>query len=577
MSGVDSIDKIIVFIHIKVYNKAIMEHTESAGQNLTISVGFSWKSVFGILVIGLAGAFFLYHTFNLHSQFLEFKWDGLAVGNFNHLLWNLAEGRGAVDARLSPLAAARVPLLLHALAPLYRIWPNPLFLPVIQTAALAVAAAGIFMLGLRYLTRLRALLLTLLYCFYPPIHAMSSASFNPAVLATPFVTGAILAAIDRKPLRLAICLFLSLACDLRTAALLLPLTIWAVARMSDRKWIAACVLTAACAVIGWVPFRADEAMGPIVFFGTLIAPYLFWGLAILEGWTDNQLKKRSILLAAVGPILFAGAVFASAAAGPFIMQKHSGVSHLPVRKSALNSMLDRIPRDAQVITTPLFMPRLANRSGVQLLTAAVAGNPSEADYALLDLEGAAAQEKVGSLEKFLKNGWYPIENIGSVVLVSKNPAETQKKLFGSVDLKNDRPFLILKAQARKAIELVGFTMDADQGDADVVRFSFYWRKLRNSRAPYTMSVDVVGVEGNRIYTAAKPLCYGLHPFPKWKIGEVVREEYAFVVPERLQNTAYEVRLSVNDERTGGVIEMKSSVRGAIDAEGRVRLIALDAI
>ncbi len=540
-------------------------------------------------IAGLSAlVFLLLHLWTMNARFLEFKWDGVSLGNFSHLLWSLAQGLPPEGAAESLLEWFRIPAILYVLAPLYRLWPDPFFLPMVQAAALAVAAGAVFALGSHYLSRVRALILTLLFCFYPPVYAMSSASFHPAILAVPFLILAIVAAVHHKPAGILVCAALALACDLRAGFLALPILVW-LAR-SDRghavRWWIASGLVVAAGILGWTPLRIrQEGMGPVIFYGALTAPYLFWALCALENWADRVLSKRSLLLAFLSPVFFAGAVFASAIMSPAMMDSHPGVSQMPVRKSAVQALIDRIPADAEVLTTPVFLPRFSNRTDVALLGAGSSGlqdAPSTAPrYALADLGGAGAKLEhaaaaAAAIQPLLKQGWAPIESMGGVVLFSERPGAAAKTLYSTVDLGEDRPYLVFSAKAA-AIELVGFTMTQDENNADVIRFSFYWRKWKSARDMYAVQLSVVDAEGQVVYSVNRLLCYGLYRFEDWKTGEAVKDDFSFVVPEHLKNSSYEVRLELQRQPGFAPEPLASPIDGATDPQGRVRLIALDAI
>lgn len=541
------------------------------------------------VIAGLSAlVFLLIHLWTLNARFLEFKWDGVSLGNFSHLLWGLAQGLPPEGASQNLFQWFRIPAILYLLAPLYRLWPSPLFLPMVQALALAVAAGTVFALGSHYLSRVRALILTLLFCFYPPIYAMSSASFHPAILAVPLLILAILSAVQRRAAGVLICAALALACDLRAGFLVLPILVWLgkTDRAQSARWWIASGLVAAAGLLGWAPLRIDqEGMGPVIFYGALTAPYLFWALCALENWTDRMLSKRSLLLAFLSPIFFAGAVCASAIMSPAIMESHPGVSQLPVRKSAMQTMIDRIPADAEVLTTPVFLPRFSNRTDVSLLGSSPSRDaaPSAAPrYALTNLGGAGADldqaaAAANAMQPLIKKGWAPVESLGGVVLFSERPGADAKTLYSTVDLREDRPYLVFAAKAA-SIELVGFTMAQDAGNADIIRFSFYWRKLQaNASDVYAVELSVVDADGKAVYSVNRLLCYGLYPFEDWEKGEAVKDEFSFVVPERLQNSSYEVRLQLQKQPGPRPEPLVSSVEGAIDAQGRARLIALDAI
>ncbi len=536
-------------------------------------------------MIGLSVFVFLVlHAWNLSNRFLEFKWDGASLGNYSHQLWSIAHGTSPAAGPADAAAWFQVPAILYLLAPLYRLWPSPLFLPIVQTAALAAAAVAVFFMGAQFLPKGRAMILALLFCFYPPIYAMCTASFHPSVLALPFLTAAILCSLTSRFRAAGFFAALILLCDLRAGLIAIPLCLWA-ARSSSKVWFVLAAVFGASAFVGWRPAGAEEGMGPWIILGALSAPYLILALCVLERWADRALSKRSLLLALISPVFFAGVVFASAIMTPAMIESHPGVSKMPVRQSAMQSLIDKIPADAQVLTTPVFLPRFSNRTDVALLgDGPVPASSDKNRYALADLGGAGAnldllEASSASLRELVRGGWAPVESLGGVVLFSEVPGARAKELFvPDVDVKVDRPYLILGAEAMDAIELLGFTMSPDAENPDLIRFSFYWRKLKSAAgAAFAPQLSVVDASGRSVYSVQRLLCYGLYPLADWRTGEVVKDEFLFVVPERLQGTSYEVRLGLLSRPDSRPVPMRSPVDGALDSEGRVRLIALDAI
>jgi len=536
------------------------------------------------IMIGLCVCVFLaLHAWNLSNRFLEFKWDGVSLGNYSHQLWNIAHSSS--DAGPAETAWFKVPAVLYLLAPLYRLWPNPLFLPIVQTAALAAAAVALFFMGSQFLPKGRAMILALLFCFYPPIYAMCTTSFHPSVLALPFLTAAILCLLVSRFRAAGILAALILLCDLRAGLIAVPLCLWAARSSSKVFWYALAGVFVAAAALGWRPASAEEGIGPWIILGALSAPYLILALCVLERWADRALSKRSLFLALVSPIFFAGAVFASAIITPAMIESHPGISKMPVRQSAMRTLIGKIPADAQVLTTRVFLPRFSNRADVALLgDGPVAASSGKGRYALADLGGAGAnlelaEESSEALRELVRKGWAPVESLGGVVLFSENPGANAKELFvPDVDVRTDRPYLILGAKAMDVIELLGFTMSPDPVNPDLIRFSFYWRKLKDSAdAAFAPQISVVDGFGRSVYSVQRLLCYGLYPLADWEVGEVVKDEFLFVVPERLQESSYEVRLGLLSRPHSRPVSMRSPIDGALDAEGRVRLIALDAI
>lgn len=534
-----------------------------------------------IMIAACVLLFLVMHAWNLNGRFIEFKWDGAALGNYSHQLWSISHSTTSGPSS-SPWYL--IPAILYVLAPIYQLFPSLLFLPIVQTIALAIAAVAVFFTGNIFLSKARALILALLFCFYPPIYAICTASFSPAVLALPFLMLSIYFLLkERRGLAMLFAAMI-LLCDLRAGLSAVPLCLWASRRFADTRWYAVTVLTAAAGIWGWIYLPAEDGMGPLMIFGALSAPYVIYGLCLLERWVDRVLSRRSIFLALLSPVFFAGVVCASAVITPAMMDSHPGISRLPVRQSAMMTLLKNIPENAEVLTTPVFLPRFSNRPGIGLLGEKIlSSDPSRTRYALADLGGAGtnldqAEEAGAALRELMTQGWGPIQEVGGIVLFSDHPGAALQNLYTpNVDVSKDRPYLVLRAGIRDAIELVGFTMNPDAENPDLIRFSFYWRKLGASAVAYAPQLSVVGSDGRRAYSVQRLMCYGLYPFEEWKIGEIVKDDFLFVVPDDLQGSAYELRLGLLERPRNRPAAMSSPVEGALDPEGRVRLIALDAI
>lgn len=539
------------------------------------------SSTLWIMIAVCVVLFLLMHAWNLNGRFIEFKWDGAALGNYSHQLWNISHFGSAQTGSTSWFL---IPAIMYALAPLYRLLPSPLFLPIVQTIALAIAAVVVFFTGNLFLTKFRALILALFFCFYPPIYIICAASFSPAILALPLLMLSVYFLLkDRWGLAM-IFVGLILLCDFRAGLAAVPLCLWASRRFAARLWYSMAGLMTGAGIVGWIFSSADDGIGALIILGALSAPYVIYGLCLLGRWVDRVLSRRSIFLALLSPVLFAGVVCASAVITPAMMDSHPGISRIPVRQSAMMTLLENIPENAQVLTTPVFLPRFSNRSDIGLLGEKITSSDSkQTRYALADLGGAGtnldqAEEAGAALRELLKQGWGPIQEVGGVVLFSDHPGAALQKLYTpNVNIAKDRPYLVLRAGIMDAIELVGFTMNPDTENSDLIRFSFYWRKLGDFSGAYAPQLSVVGPNGRQVYSVQRLMCYGLYPIQEWKIGEIVKDDFLFVVPDDLQGSAYELRLGLLERPRGRAVAMSSPVEGALDSEGRVRLIALDAI
>ena len=141
-----------------------------------------------------------YNTF--HSAIFD-------LGIFAQVVWNTAHGRWfettldrATNISLigSFLSVHVVPILL-LLAPLYRLWPDPRLLLILQTLALGVAAWPLYVIA-RQCTgnSMSALIVACCYLAYPALGFLNLFDFHSTVLAIPLTFLAYWAWLGKRPL-----------------------------------------------------------------------------------------------------------------------------------------------------------------------------------------------------------------------------------------------------------------------------------------------------------------------------------------------------------------------------------------
>ena len=117
---------------------------------------------------------------------------GSDLGIFVNLFWNLTHGNGWYNGMLERnfLGEHFSPLLV-LIAPLYRIWPAPECLLVVQSAALAVGAWPIYRLARFRLGHGAGLVAMYAYFVYPPLLGAALHDFHEVALAVPLLGFAI--------------------------------------------------------------------------------------------------------------------------------------------------------------------------------------------------------------------------------------------------------------------------------------------------------------------------------------------------------------------------------------------------
>ena len=118
------------------------------------------------------------------------------LGYFSQVVWNTANGRwfettisrSTSSELIGNYLGEHVTPVLMLIAPLYRLWPDPRLLLVLQTAGVASGALPLFALARRVTgKRTHALIVALGYLAYPALGFVNLFDFHPIALSIPAV------------------------------------------------------------------------------------------------------------------------------------------------------------------------------------------------------------------------------------------------------------------------------------------------------------------------------------------------------------------------------------------------------
>ena len=169
----------------------------------------------GLIALGLVMAVFLgifvAQTWALHRHFGTYGFD---VGIYDQGTWLLSQLKAPfVTIRGLDLFGEHASYILVLVAPLYRLWPDPRLLLLLQAIALAVPAWIVYRLGVRHLGNQAAgLAVAVAYLAYPAMQWALTWQFHPETLAAAFLALAALAADGRRTRLMAVWLGLALLC-----------------------------------------------------------------------------------------------------------------------------------------------------------------------------------------------------------------------------------------------------------------------------------------------------------------------------------------------------------------------------
>ncbi len=173
-------------------------------------------------------------------RYAAFEARALDMGNLNQAIWNTAHGNwfhltnqpGTVN-RLS----LHVEPILLPIALLYRLYPQPPLLLVLQAVVVALGAIPLFALA-RYklASEWAALVFAILYLLNPTIQAANWLEFHPVTLAPTFLLAAFYYLIRNQPGRFALFAVLAASCKEEIALLVFMLGLYTLIIRRRPRW-----------------------------------------------------------------------------------------------------------------------------------------------------------------------------------------------------------------------------------------------------------------------------------------------------------------------------------------------------
>ncbi|MCL5004188.1 MAG: DUF2079 domain-containing protein [Patescibacteria group bacterium] len=146
-------------------------------------VCFCLLVVFGLIYLTVFSYLSVFRHLSLHSTYLD-------LGLESQVLWNTAQGRffetsfGSEGQLISALSYHFTPVIL-LLAPLYRLFPSPIFLLILQTLVVSLGGLAVYLIALKVCKSfVLSLSLSLAYFLYPPLEYANLFDFHYITLAT---------------------------------------------------------------------------------------------------------------------------------------------------------------------------------------------------------------------------------------------------------------------------------------------------------------------------------------------------------------------------------------------------------
>ena len=172
-----------------------------------------------------------------HRGFHTAKYD---LGNMTQAVWSAAHGElfrvtdpdGAIVSRLG----SHVDPILGLFAPLWRIWPRPEMLLVVQALVVATIAIPAYLLARRWLADERlAVAFAAVALLVPAVQWATLFDFHPVTLAAPLLLWCIWAAVEQRNVALGVLAVLAMMTKEQVGLALVFLGLWMAVTLGRRR------------------------------------------------------------------------------------------------------------------------------------------------------------------------------------------------------------------------------------------------------------------------------------------------------------------------------------------------------
>ncbi len=203
--------------------------------------------LYGLLAVSIAAYVDWFITLSMRMYY-GYNYPPFDLSIFNQGLWLLAHGHSPfVTVMGRNLFGDHTSFILLPLVVIYRLFPEPQGILILQTLALASAAIPIYLIALKRLSSIwQSSALAAAFLLNPILQQGNLDQFHPEAFQVLIISWAIYAALEWRPDLLAVMFLLALMVKEDAVMLVLPLAIWVAIRRDRRTGV-----SLALAALAW--------------------------------------------------------------------------------------------------------------------------------------------------------------------------------------------------------------------------------------------------------------------------------------------------------------------------------------
>ncbi|MDP2923143.1 MAG: DUF2079 domain-containing protein [Candidatus Omnitrophota bacterium] len=247
-----------------------------------------------------------------------------------------------------------------------------------------------------------------------------------------------------------------------------------------------------------------------------------------------------------------------------------------------DKLVRMIPKDASVIATFQFLPKLSHRhdlysmhfisTGYKMYTKVKYESPINLEYALIDFNEPLMigsffpPQASDNIRNFLENGnWMVLKAIDDVVLFKKNYFKGKKicELITETDIQN-----IVNVNIDSKIMFLGFDIESRNiRSGDVLHLTYYWKRIKKIDEEIGFFLQFVDSNHQVVLQKVRTSGYRVYSSPNWPNDHIVKEENWVFIPTNIKHKKYSVRIGMFFLSDGKILPVLNKEK--IDKMGRI--------
>jgi len=214
-----------------------------------------------------------------------------------------------------------------------------------------------------------------------------------------------------------------------------------------------------------------------------------------------------------------------------------------------DKMISAIPKDASVIATFQFLPKLAQRhnvysmhfvsKGFKMLTHEKYQAPSALEYAMVDfnepamLESFFPPEAAANLRNFIKDNNLKVLKAVDDVVLFKRDYEGGSNLCEPAD--NPRINNVVNANIGNKIIFLGYNIDRGKSeDGRILHFTYYWKRTADPCGNLAVALQFLDDNNKVIFAKAHSFGYRIYPPDDLPKDQIIKEDYFVLMPHSIK-------------------------------------------